>query len=223
VSDATAAERARRYRARRRERDGSVTSREPELLAIMVEIRAEIGALRAGHAELAGRSYPQPADSVDNRDGGARHAVRRDVTERHAEEGAPARAHASTRLTGPTGPSEPATNQRDVTAETGLVVAKLAAVHEPASIGALADAIELPDRVVAAVLVGLVNAGRAQRIPASAPGDRDRWQLVADPVGETIRCAAYREHQLSGHRRDPLTGRFRCYQCEPEQLAAEAI
>jgi hypothetical protein len=102
---------------------------------------------------------------------------------------------------------------------TLAIVAKLSALHEPPSIGALADALELPDRTVAAVLVGLVNAGRAERIPASAPGDRDRWQLIADPVAETIRCDAYHEHQHSGHRRDPLTGRFRCYVCDPETVA----
>jgi hypothetical protein len=42
--------------------------------------------------------------------------------------------------------------------------------------------------------------------PASAlPGEGTAW----------IRCKAYRMHQLN-HHRDPETGVWRCYLCQPE-------
>jgi hypothetical protein len=218
VTDPTAAERARRYRARRRERDASVTLREPELVAVVGQLVAELRVLSA----LIRADYPQSAPAVENRDGESVTPADRDVTERHAPEGAPAPARVGARLTGPSGPSEPLASDRNgVTPAEPRILELLAAVREPPSIGSIADALRIPSSEVADELVALQRIGRVRRIPATLPGDRDRWALlgVTSP-SETIRCTAYREHATSGHRRDPASGRFRCYLCEPESEPA---
>ena len=216
-ADPTAAERARRYRARRAQRDATVTSREHELARVIAQLVDEIRELRR---ELTSGDI----HSVDNRDGGARHAVRRDVTERHADEGAHAPARVRTRLTAPTAPSEPASNRHVVTPRAERILEILGRAHTGQSAAAIADALELRAVDVIADLVGLAGLSRVTRYAGSTPGERDRWALgpAAESPSETIRCAAYREHQIAGHRRDPETQRFRCYICEPivEPIAA---
>jgi len=227
MTDPKAAERARRYRARRRERDASVTSRAPviepvlgELERGLVEVLAELRALRAAIAELAAAGYPQLADSVGKRDVTARHAVQRDVTKRHGAESAPAPARVRTRLSGPTGPREPLEIHRDVTAAEAVLV-ELRRAPAPASADAIADALDVPRAAVAAALVELRQAGLVQRIPAPTLRDRDRWAPVAvESPAETIRCADYPAHRFD-HRRDAASGRFRCYRCEPELEVTE--
>ena len=220
MTDPTAAERARRYRARRRDRDANVTLRESGLEAVLGEVRDELRALREALPVLAERGYPQSAPNVDSRNVTGRHAVQRDVTERHATEGAPAPARVGARLSAPSGPREPLAVDRDDVTTEPRILELLAAVHEPASAGAIADALRLPTSMVVDELVALQRIGRVQRIAATQPGERDRWRLlgVADEGGETIRCSAYREHARE-HRRDPASGRFRCFVCDPEYVA----
>jgi hypothetical protein len=200
VSDPTAAERARRYRARRRQRDGSVTSREHELARTIAELVDEIRELRR---ELKTGDI----HTVDNRD----------AVTRHADEGAHALAHVRTRLTAPTGPSEPLEIRRDVTPRAESVLGILSRAHSAQSAAAIGDALGLGAVDVIAELVALAGLGRVRRVPASSMRERDRWQLVtvAESSTETISCRAYREHQIAGHRRDPVTHRFRCYICDP--------
>ena len=236
MTDPRAAERARRYRARQRdrqlERDAAVTSRAPGAPGIeaqLVEVVAELRALRAAIAELVEASYPQSAPIVGKRDVTARHAVQRDVTERHAAEGARTYAGAPTRvrtrLSGPTGPREPLVDRerdavtRAVTPAEAVLV-ELRRAPGPASVGAIADAIDAPASSVAVALGELVGAGLVRRIPAETIRERDRWApVVVESPAETIRCEDYQAHRFD-HRREPDTGRFRCYVCEPAQLVA---
>lgn len=220
MTDPTAAERARRYRARRRERDAGVTSRTeppPIIAPVLLELLAEIRELRA---ELVKASYPQSAPAVDKRDVTRRHAVQRDVTQRHGGEGAPAPARVRTRVPGPTGPRDTLGRDRDVTpAEAVLEILRHAPA--PASIDAIADALDAPTAEVARALVGLVEAGLVLRLPGATSIDRDRWAPVAvTSPGETVRCSDYQAHRFE-HRRDPASGRFRCYVCEPELAQVE--
>lgn len=213
----TAAERARRYRARRR--DAVVTVRD-------VPVR-ERDALddRLGRIEaLLEELVAALVHNVDERDANGRHAVQRDVTGRHATEGAPAPARVGARLTPPSGASEPLAVERDGVTTEPRILELLAAVHEPASAGAIADALRRPTSEVVDELVALQRIGRVQRVEATRIGERDRWRLLgaAPTVEATIRCAAYREHATTGHRRDPESGRFRCYICEPESAPLEA-
>jgi len=226
MTDPTAAERARRYRARQREaqleRDASVMSR-PALDAHALELVNErLGELLVeirALAELVRAGYPQPAPDVDSRNVTARHGAQRDVTKRHGAEAAPARAYAGTRLSGPTGPREPLEIHRDVTTAEAVLV-ELRRAPAPASVGAIADAIDAPASSVAVALGELVGAGLVRRIPAETIRERDRWApVVVESPAETIRCEDYQAHRFD-HRREPDTGRFRCYVCEPAQLVA---
>ena len=216
MSDPTAAERARRYRARRAaQRDGSVTSR-PALEAQLVEMRASIAQL----VELVGTLI----HTVEKRDENGRHAVQRDVTERHAPEGAPARTRVGTRLSAPSGPREPYVNHRDVTpadapsALAGRIIEVLGRAHTPQSAAPIADALELPAAAVLAELATLGGLGLVHRLAPETATGPIRWGLepVVESPAETIRCSAYHEHARLGHRRDPVTQRFRCYVCEPD-------
>jgi hypothetical protein len=104
-----------------------------------------------------------------------------------------------------------------VTPPADRILDTLRAAHSAQSTGAIADALDAPDGLVRRALVELEDAGRVVPVPASSPGEPLRWAIaaVAESPGETIRCTDYREHAISGHRRDPGTGRFRCYVCEP--------
>lgn len=219
--DPTAAERARRYRARRRERDAGVTSREPELVAVVAQLVEEIREL----AELVRNGYPQNVPAVDNRNVTPSRSAERDATQRHATKGAPAPARVYAAPGPLQGPREPTENQRDVTGERILV--ELRRAPGPASAEALADALDIPRGAVVAALGELQGAGLVARLTGSTPADRwgaDRWSpTIVESPSETIRCTDYRAHQLSGHRRDPGTGRFRCYLCEPDIPADQAI
>jgi hypothetical protein len=220
MTDPTAAERARRYRARKR--DAGVTSREPGLEAMLGEIRAELRALRLA---VEGE-YPQLVHRGDIRDAGARHAGRRDVTERHAPEGARTPARVGTRLSPLTGGGEPPVIDRDVTPlERTLdsILEELRAAPAPASAAAISDATDLPLGGTIAALAELQRRGLVRRVAGVTPADRDRWQPIlaqppapAESPSETIACRHYREHAIVGHRRDPGSGRFRCYVCEPD-------
>ena len=87
----------------------------------------------------------------------------------------------------------------------------------PASAAVLADATDLPLAGTLAALAELQRRGLVRRIAGATAADRDRWApTVEESLGETIRCGDYHGHQLSGHRRDPESGRFRCYVCDPE-------
>jgi hypothetical protein len=131
-------------------------------------------------------------------------------------------------------------NQRDVTAtpigfvdlgetatptlvdNTRRILETLRTAPAPPSAPALADALDLPAGAVLGVLVALTRAGLVRRIAGTSARERDRWAATppAESLGETISCSDYRAHQLTGHRRDPATGHFRCYACEPEELVA---
>ena len=204
---ATAAQRAAAYRKRRAERDANVTSRDAELVAVLGELLEAIHALR------------RDINSGGERDVTARHELARDVTKASRPEGAPAPARVGARLTAPSGPSEPLVNQRDVTAvDTGRILEALRTAPAPPSAPALADALDLPAGAVLGALVDLTRAGLVRRLAGETARDRDRWSAIR-AESETIRCSDYRAHQISGHRRDPSTGRFRCYDCEPELVA----
>jgi hypothetical protein len=126
-------------------------------------------------------------------------------------------------------------NQRDVTAlldrvadgtieaQAERILETLGRAHTPQSAAAIADELDIRGVDVLAALVTLHGAGRVARIAGATADERDRWAPVAvSSPSETITCRAYREHARLGHRRDPGTGRFRCYVCEPDvgQLAA---
>lgn len=210
TADPTAAERARRYRANRRKRDASVTSRTPELVAVIGRLVDEVRELST---LIRGDIH-----NVDNRDVTARHAVQRDVTERHGPEGARARTREKTPSRTPTGSvREGGPILRDVTADRILVV--LGHAHAAQSAAAIADALEAPIVAVTAELQRLAGAGSVTRFPAVSERDAIRWQLPAvESPAETIDCRAYREHAVRGHRRDPVTQRFRCYICNPDTI-----
>ena len=209
----SAAERARQYRARRRERDANVTQRAPELAVVLGELLDEIRALRRD----IHRSSPI-VDTAPSRDANGPSRSERDVTKRHGGESAPAPARVGARLSGPTGPREPLANQRDV---TPIILDALRAAPAPPSAAALADALDLPAGAVLGVLVDLTRGGLVRRIAGETARDRDRWapSAPAESLGETIACRDYRGHQLSGHRRDPASGHFRCYVCDPDAIA----
>lgn len=184
-------------------------------------------------------------NSVENRSG-ARSATRygpdRSATvDEGARLGADAPARMGARLSGPSGPreplvadngvarsgtataSEPLDHWEPVSAEiVELVLGSLNGSQSSSTIDAIADHRDLSRSAVAAALRELVLARRVVRLPpaSSAPGDAERWQLAAavESPTETIACTAYREHAIAGHRRDPATGRFRCYLCVPEIL-----
>lgn len=214
----TAAQRAARFRAKREaERDALVTSRAvttPAIEAVLGEVLAELRAIRSALTEVG---YPQPAPVVTPRDATARHAVQRDATKRHETEGAPAPTRVRARFPAPTGPGEPYAADRDVTpAELVLGVVR----RSPASAGALADALDIPTAAIVAALADLQRAGLVRRTAGATPADRDRWAPVpVESPAETIRCDDYHGHQLTGHRRDPATGRFRCFICDPDAVA----
>jgi hypothetical protein len=160
--------------------------------------------------------------NVDKRHVTGRDALERHVTESDAGEGAPAPTRVRARLTAPSGPSEPYVIPRsDVTAvDTGRILEALRTAPAPPSAPALADALDLPAGAVLGALVDLTRAGLVRRLAGETARDRDRWSAIrAESPSETIRCSDYRAHQISGHRRDPSTGRFRCYVCEPELVA----
>jgi hypothetical protein len=103
------------------------------------------------------------------------------------------------------------------------ILETLARAHAPQSAAAIADELDIAGADVLAALVTLHGAGRVARIAGMTAAERDRWApVVVSSPAETIRCADYRAHAIAGHRRDPASGRFRCYLCEPEtgQLAA---
>jgi hypothetical protein len=104
-----------------------------------------------------------------------------------------------------------------VTPRAESVLGILSRAHSAQSAAAIGDALGLGAVDVIAELVALAGLGRVRRVPASSMRERDRWQLVtvAESSTETISCRAYREHQIAGHRRDPVTHRFRCYICDP--------
>lgn len=228
MSDPTAAERARRYRARRRERDVTERHGGAELVAVLAQLVERVEEL----AELVRAGYPPSAVTVDKRDDFARHAVRRDVTERHASESARAGDARTGTAPGSYG-AEGAVAIPDLSSRVtdpgvdprGRILEALAG-RSPHSVAAIADAIGLSSRDAAAELVALAGLGRVRRVGAILPGDFDRWELVTGPApdaaGESISCSSYREHQLA-HRRDPASGRFRCYICDPEGRPAEPV
>jgi len=221
--DPTAAERARRYRARHRD----VTEQHADdLHALVVAVGELVDVLRANGAQPVG-----------NRDAGARHAPVRDVTDHHAGEGAPARAHVTHDDPAPTAPRIVDAVNRDVTpvpvADGQVGIDELlgphpaarplpplelelleALTHSPATVDALADAVSAGVRPVLEALIDLQRQGRVRRVAGETPRDRDRWRLEVDATA-TVRCVAYHAHSLA-HRRDPATGGFRCYVCDPE-------
>ena len=215
MSDPTAAERARRYRARR----AAVTSRSShglgELVAVLVRVAEDIEALL--------ESYPQPAGAVGIRDDFARHAVPRDVTTRHAAEGArvaPARTSAVSSTSGALETAAIPSRVTDPLVDVRARILEALAGRSPHTAAALADALAISTAEALAGLVALAGLGRVRRIAATEIDGRDRWQLVTESPSETIACSDYRAHQLA-HRRDPASGRFRCYLCEPDGRAPE--
>lgn len=227
-----ARERARQLREASRERPASVPGRSGESVDILAEI---LEAIRA-QSVLLGRLVHSVEKRTAERTGTARDALERPGTERDGAEGArvPAGADARVRarLSSPTGSREPyVPNQETGTRDAGRtepdeelagrILGILGRAHEPTGAPAMSDALDVPLRAVVAELERLQGAGRVERLEPEIPSSANspaRWRLpgrVESPA-ETIRCDAYREHQLSGHRRDPVSGRFRCYQCEPE-------
>lgn len=230
TADPTAAERARRYRARRA---AVVTSRDDELLELLGDIRAMLVEL----VNIGG----QP---VHNRDASVTPAADRDVTNRHGAEG----ARVNPDDAGPTGPSvvvgetvtavtlageelEPSTivdlAELEIEAQWNLAILEPPPVYrpspfvaqlerllgEPRTLEQLAEILESAPAIVFQGVGELERHGRARR-------RFNRWMapgVWVESAGESIRCGVYREHQLE-HRRDPASGRFRCYICEPEGL-----
>jgi hypothetical protein len=206
AADPTAAERARRYRARRRDREelhaqlGEVAT-EPALEALGDAIAAlvlEVRELRAERGSPAPASHPddghahrfgcrlcgvdKPVETVDKRDASRRHAGRRDVTARHAGEGAPARTR-ETGDQGPTGPVIARERERHARAVAELLEGALA----PPSLEAIADQLDAPQGAVLLALEDLVRRGVAERITPPDPRDRERYRLLP-PDPEEIRA-----------------------------------
>lgn len=161
----TAAERARRYRARKRD----VTERHA----------VELDGLRESVAALAGEVRALVEVIRSERDEALRHGSARDVTERHDGEGAPAQARVTAATRALSGPRVAVANQRDAVTPLGpRIVDTLARTTEGASAPALADAVGVSSSRTLEELVMLQSAGLVRRIAGQSPGERDRWQVV---------------------------------------------
>lgn len=157
--DATAAARARAYRARKRD----VTDRHA----------VELGELVAAIHELV-------AELRADRDGSLRHVGPRDVTVRHGGEGAPGHSRVSAATRALSGPRVAASKKRDVVTELAeRVETSLGRLAGGASPQALADEFDAPVSDVIEALVWLQSAGLVRRIPAAGPTGRDFWVIHA--------------------------------------------
>lgn len=162
--DPTAAERARRYRARRRD-DITPQIGSTDAIDLLRQLVAGVDRLCA--------AVENPGASVTSR-------TPRDVTERHGDE--PARAPARVGDTGPapTGLGPGTSPMRD-----GVTAFEAARQHSqllelltrgPASVAALADAAGVSQRDCLESLIELQRLGLVHRIAGMTPRDRDRWE-----------------------------------------------
>lgn len=168
TTDPRAAERARRYRARRRETEVAETISLPIILRELIDA---VEKLRESVDNFGRRDVTVPP---------------RDVTPRHAPlNGAGAGPRAENDApTLPSGASGSVNVTRDavtafsLAARQSRIVERLRGVHSPQTVAAIADACDLGEASTIEALSTLREIGLAERVPGGR-GERDRWQLHA--------------------------------------------